>query len=170
MGFNTYDHTISQTVSSSNSLDSYYCRKTQHTVTFYPNSFVLQSISSQHMLQNLINFLGLTIVLSMIYKTKTQLGIQGFMQPLPELQSKLSSSIRHNLLRHNMQTNYPWHIQFCQLRSRVGHLDRYKVSYLGPSIQNYLNRIVVWLISWQTHDKIHVNFFALPLRHLQRLQ
>jgi hypothetical protein len=54
----------------------------------------------------LINSLGLTIGLGMISRTKAQLGIQGFMQPFPKHQSKLSSSIRHNLLQHSMQTNY----------------------------------------------------------------
>jgi hypothetical protein len=33
------------------------------------------------------------------------------MQPLPKHWSKLCLSIRHNLLWHSTQTNYPWHIQ-----------------------------------------------------------
>jgi hypothetical protein len=39
MGSNTYDHIASQTVPSSNSIHSYYCRKTHHTVYSYPNLF-----------------------------------------------------------------------------------------------------------------------------------
>jgi hypothetical protein len=44
------------------------------------------------------------------------------------------------------------------------------VSYLGQSIQNYPNGIISRLSSWQTHDKIHGNFYPLPLRHMQWLQ
>jgi hypothetical protein len=107
--------------------------------------------------------LGLTIGLRMISRTEAQLGIQGFMQPLPELRSKLSASIRHNLLRHSIQTNYPWHIQLCQLWSRVGHLDMYKVGYHGQSIDNYPDGTIPWLSPRQTHNKIHGNFFPHPL-------
>jgi hypothetical protein len=81
----------------------------------------------------------------------------------------LSPSIRHNLLRHSMQTNYPQHIHFCQLWSRVDGLDRYKVSYLGQSIHNHKNGIVSRLSSRQTHHKIHGNVFPLLLKHLQML-
>jgi hypothetical protein len=65
------------------------------------------------------------------------LGIHGFIKSLLELWSELGPSIRHNLLRYTMQTNYPWHIQLCQLRSGVGCLDGYKMSYIGQSIHNY---------------------------------
>jgi hypothetical protein len=39
MAFGTYDLIASQTLPSSNSLDSYCCRRTQRTVDSYPNSF-----------------------------------------------------------------------------------------------------------------------------------
>jgi hypothetical protein len=51
----------------------------------------------------MIYSLGLSIGLKMINRTEAQLGIQGFMQPLLEHQSKLSPSIRHNFRRHSMQ-------------------------------------------------------------------
>jgi hypothetical protein len=138
--------------------------------TLIPTSSVLQSTSSQHVFKNLIYSLGLSTGLRMIRRTKSQLGIQGFKQTLPKLWSKLSSSIRPNLLGHSMHSNYLWHVQFCQLWSRVSRLDKYKVSYLSQSIHNLPNGIIIWLSSRQTHDKIHGNFFPLPLMYLQRLQ
>jgi hypothetical protein len=66
--------------------------------TLMPTSSVLQSTRSQHILKNLIDSLGLTTSLRVISRIEAQLGIQGFMQPFPELRSKLSSCIRHNLL------------------------------------------------------------------------
>jgi hypothetical protein len=74
--------------------------------TLIPTSSILQSTSSQHVFYNLIHPLGLTISLRMISRTETQLGIQGFMQPLPKSQSKLRRSVRHNLPWHSMQTDY----------------------------------------------------------------
>jgi hypothetical protein len=106
----------------------------------------------------------------MISRTEAQLGIQGFMQSFLKLQSKLSPYIRHNLLWHSMQTDYPRHIQLYYLRPRVGGLDRYKVSNLGQSIHNHPNGIIARLHSRQSHDKIHGNRFPLPLRHLHWLQ
>jgi hypothetical protein len=44
------------------------------------------------------------------------------------------------------------------------------VSYLGQSIHNHPNGIVSRPSSRETHDKIYVNLFPLPLRHLQRLE
>jgi hypothetical protein len=35
------------------------------------------------------------------------LGVQGFMQPLSKLQSKLDPFVKLNLLQHSMQINYP---------------------------------------------------------------
>jgi hypothetical protein len=52
--------------------------------TLILTSSILQSIDSQHVLQNLIYPFGLTIGLRMISRTEAQLGIQGFMQPLPK--------------------------------------------------------------------------------------
>jgi hypothetical protein len=46
----------------------------------------------------------------------------------------------------------------------------YKVSHLSQLIHNYPNRIVSRLSPQQSHDKIHGNFFPLPLKHLQWLQ
>jgi hypothetical protein len=80
-----------------------------------------------------------------------QLVIRGFTQPLLKRQSKMCPSVRHNLLLHSMQTDY-------------------KVTHIGQSIHNYSNGIISQLSSQRSHDKIHGNFFPLPLRHLQRLQ
>jgi hypothetical protein len=105
-----------------------------------------------------------------ISRTEAQLGVEGFMQPLPKPRSKLCSSVRHNLLWHSMQIDYPRHIQICKLWSRVGGLDKYKVSHLGQSIDNYPNGIVSQLSPRQSNNKIHGNFFPLPLWHLHQLQ
>jgi hypothetical protein len=52
-------------------------------------------------------------VLRVISRTEVQTGIQGFMQPFPELQNNLGSSTRHGFLGYSMQTGYPIHIQLC---------------------------------------------------------
>jgi hypothetical protein len=79
MGSYTYDHIASQMVTSSDSLHSYYCQKTQHTVDYYPNFFC----TTEHRLSaypwGLIYSLGLSIGLRVISITKVQMGIQGFM-------------------------------------------------------------------------------------------
>jgi hypothetical protein len=60
--------------------------------------------------QGLIYSLGLSITLSVISRTEVQMGVQGFVQPFPEHQNKLSSYSGHNLLGHYMQTSYPRHM------------------------------------------------------------
>jgi hypothetical protein len=45
-----------------------------------------------------------------ISRTKVPMGIQGFMQPFPELQNNLSFSIGHNPHGYSMETDYPRHI------------------------------------------------------------
>jgi hypothetical protein len=79
--------------------------------TLIPTSSILHSTSSQHVFQNLIHSFGLSIGLRVISRTEAQLGIQGFMYPLSKPQSKLCPSVRHNLLWHSMQIDYPQHIQ-----------------------------------------------------------
>jgi hypothetical protein len=44
------------------------------------------------------------------------------------------------------------------------------VSYLGQLVHNYQKGIISRLRPRQSHDKIHINLFPLPLGHLQRLQ
>jgi hypothetical protein len=79
----------------------------------YSNSFR----TSVHMLLaypwGLIYLLGLYIDLRVISRTEVQMGIQGFIQPFPELQNNLGFSIRHNPHGHSMETDYPITIQLC---------------------------------------------------------
>jgi hypothetical protein len=77
----------------SNSLHSYYCRKTQHTVDSYPNFFrtTEHRLSAKPQESNLLS--RLSIGLRVISRTEVPLGIQGFMQPFPELRNNLGSSI-----------------------------------------------------------------------------
>jgi hypothetical protein len=98
------------------------------------------------------------------------MGVQGFVQPFPELRNRLGSSIGHNLSGHSMQIDYPKHIQLCQLWFSVGRLDRYNVSYLGQLVQNYPKGIIFRLSPRQSHDEIHSNLFLPPLSYLRGLQ
>jgi hypothetical protein len=127
--------------------------------TLIPTLSILHSTGSQHIFKNLIYPFVLTISLRMISKTEAQLGIQGFMHPLPKHQSKLSPSIQHNLLWHSIEIDYPRHIQLYYFRSRVGCVDKYKVSHLCQSIHNHPNGIIDRLSFLQTHDKIYDNLF-----------
>jgi hypothetical protein len=110
-GSNTYDHIASQTVLSSNSLHSYYCQKTRHTVDSYPNFFR----TAKHRLlvysRGLIYLLGMSISLRVISRTEVQMGSHGFMQHFPEHRNNLGSSIRHNPHVYSMEIDYPRTIQ-----------------------------------------------------------
>src|SRR3954469_10639902 len=75
-----------------------------------PTRTIIQCASSQHILQDLIDSLGLPICLRMERCTELQPGAQGLMQLTPKLRSKLSTSIRHNLAWNSMQTHDPRHI------------------------------------------------------------
>jgi hypothetical protein len=67
------------------SLDNYCLRRTRHTTDSYPNFFhVVEHKLSAYLLESDLLF-GLTMRLRMISRTEMQLGIQGFMQPLPKL-------------------------------------------------------------------------------------
>jgi hypothetical protein len=81
----TYDHTASRTVPSSRFLDNYYCRRTRHMADSYPIFFCTTKHKPLAYPKNLIYSLDLTISLRMISLNEAQLGIQGFMQPLPEI-------------------------------------------------------------------------------------
>jgi hypothetical protein len=56
-----------------------------------------------------------------------------------------------------------------RVRSRVGGLDRYKVSNLSQSIHDHPNGIIARLSSWQAHDKVHGNLRVLHLAGLAGL-
>jgi hypothetical protein len=105
-----------------------------------------------------------------ISRTEVQMGIHGLVQSFPELQNNIDSSSGHNLLGHSMQTDYPRPTQLYQLWVGVGHLNRYKVSFLGQLVHNYPKGIISWLSPRQSHDKIHSNLFTLPLGYSQWLQ
>src|ERR1041385_743507 len=76
----------------------------QHVVSC-PTRTIIQCTSSQHILQDLIDSLGLPIYLRMERCIELQPSAQGFMQLTPKLRSKLSTSIRHYLAWNSMQTN-----------------------------------------------------------------
>jgi hypothetical protein len=98
MEFSTYDHIASRMVQSLNSLGNYCYRRTRRT-------------GSQHILEDLIYSLDMSICLRVLCRTEVQTGIHGLMQPVLELQSELGPSNRHDPLGHSMQIDYPRHIQ-----------------------------------------------------------
>jgi hypothetical protein len=105
-----------------------------------------------------------------ISRSEDQLGIHGLVQSFLELQKKFGSSSEHNPLGHCIKTNYPRRIQLCQLRSGVGHLDGYEVSYLGQWGHGHPDRVISKLSPGHSHYGIHSNHFPLPLRYSQGLQ
>src|ERR1044071_909316 len=75
-----------------------------------PTRTIIQRTSSQHILQDLIDSLGVPICLRMERCTELQPSAQGLMQLTPTLRSKLSTSVRNNLAWNSMQTHDPGHI------------------------------------------------------------
>jgi hypothetical protein len=84
--FGTYDHITSQMVTSSNSLGSYYYRRTQHMINSYTYSFHIAEykLSAYPEESDLLSW--------SIHQS------EGVVQPFPELSNKLVSSIGHNSL------------------------------------------------------------------------
>src|SRR6185436_17697837 len=84
-----------------------------------PTSTILNSTSSQHILQHLVGSLCLPIYLRMIGGTEAQLRIQQIMELLPEPRSKLRPSVRYDLLGHTMQADNPRDVQLCKSSTGV---------------------------------------------------
>jgi hypothetical protein len=80
-------------------------------VTLILTSTILQCTSSHHVFQNLVGPFCLSISLGMISRTEIQLCSQRSMYLVPELWSKLSTSIRRDLLSDPMQAHYSFHVQ-----------------------------------------------------------
>jgi hypothetical protein len=53
----------------------------------------------------------MSVGLRVTSRTEVQMGIQGVMQPLPELQNQLGPSSGHSPLGDFIQIDYPRHIQ-----------------------------------------------------------
>jgi hypothetical protein len=75
MGFGTYDHIASQTVSPLNSIDNYFCRGTWRTVDSYPNLNCIVGHKLSAYPQGLIYSLDLSVVRRVISRTEAQMGI-----------------------------------------------------------------------------------------------
>src|SRR3954469_15644097 len=107
-----------------------------------PTRTIIQRTSPQHILQDLIDSLGLPICLSMERCTELQPSAQGLIQLTPKLRSKLSTSIRHNLAWNSMQTHDHGHINLGYLGTVVSCLHEDEVSNLHQTINHYPDGII----------------------------
>src|SRR4029078_6390008 len=134
-----------------------------------PTSTVLNSTSSQHILQHLVGSLCLPICLRVISRTETQLRIQRIMELFPETRSELRPSVRYNLLRHNMQEENPRDVQLRKSGTGVSSVHWNEVSNLRQSIHYYPYRVVPFLSTRQSNNEVHSDFLTFPLWNPQRL-
>ena len=66
------------------------------------------------------------------------------MKTLLELGHILRPSIRHYAHRGSVKLENVIHIEICELLSSIVIPHSYEVSYLGQSINNYLDRVMVF--------------------------
>jgi hypothetical protein len=102
MVFCTSSHTMPRRVPSSDYPDNCFVRELSIRRTLIPTTTMFKGTSSQHIFQNLICPLSLSVGLRVIGWAKVQLCIHGLMKLLPKMRCELGTSVRHYLLRHTM--------------------------------------------------------------------
>jgi hypothetical protein len=138
--------------------------------TLVPLVWVVQYISSKHILKNLIYPLYLTIGLRMVSRAVNQMRPQGSIQLLLEASYELGTSIRNDSLQHSMQTQDVRNIQLGILFSPVASVHWDEMSGLGKSVDDDPDGVKLAAGERQTHNEIHTDVFPFLGRNTQRLQ
>ena len=110
--------------------------------TLLPIRTIFKSTILEHILQDLVHSLCLAIHLRMVSSVVIQSSLDCLMETLPELGHILRPSIRHYAPRGSMKPKNVIHIEIYELLSSVVIPHSYEVSYLGQSINNYLDQVM----------------------------
>jgi hypothetical protein len=79
---------------------------------------------------------------------------------LPEASGKLWTSVRNNSVRDHMKSDYLIEVQLGIISRMIVCSNRNKVSRLGQTVYNYLDRVMIFNSGRKSNDEIHT--YLLP--------
>ena len=105
---------------------------------------IFQNTSSEHIVQDLIHSLCLPIYPWVVSSAVIQSSPDCLVESLLELGHILRPSIKHYAHRGSVKPENVIHIEIYELLSPVVIPHSYEVSYLGQSINSYLDRVMTF--------------------------
>ena len=112
--------------------------------TLLPIRPILQNTSSEHILQDLSHSLCLAIHLRVVSSAVIQSSLNCLVETILELGHILRPSIKHYAHRGSVKPENVIHIENCEILSSVVIPHSYEVSYLGQSINGYLDQVMAF--------------------------